>query len=761
MPPSSRAEPDLLAVLEPLLQAAGLTEGHRSAPDGDPRRNAVEAAQAALMGARRERDVWRDAWQHSGEFRALLSADGALLDLNTQVLRAARQPAELLLGRRVWEAPWWPSGSAEAPQVQQAALQAGAGEITRLTVRAVSPDARLVTLDLKFTPLPRRAWAAQQVLVEGRVRRHDTVSLTSTGSDGEALREANLTRVALESLLENVQDGIVACDSAGSLTVFNRVSREMHGLGSAPVPPSEWSRHYDLYEPDGVTSLVQARIPLFRALQGEQVRDVEMVIAPRGLPRRTVRASGGPLTGPDGEPLGAVVAMHDVTAQKHAESRLRHDALHDRLTGLPNRALLASLLEKTMRRFERDPGHPYAVMFLDLDDFKNVNDAYGHLTGDRLLLETAARLRDAVRRTDTVARMGGDEFAVLLDAPCDELNARRVAERLQRSMLRPFRLQGQDVRVTTSIGLAVASRGYTRLEEPLRDADTAMYAAKRAGRNRTVLFEPSMHEQALARVDTERQLREALREEQFTLHYQPVMHLPSGRCVGFEALVRWQHPQRGLLAPGAFLDVAERSGLIVPLGAWVLREAARQLREWQGEADLAGLFVSVNLSGQQLQVPAGTPDDLLTVSFPDGLHLEITETSLADTPEALRAMRALERRGVPLMLDDFGTGFASLSAAQRFPVGTLKIDRSFVSPLPGDARQTAIVASVVTLARHMQLNVVAEGIETAEQAQAVTDLGCTFGQGFLFSRPLPSADAAAFARSRPLGTARPFGGTVT
>lgn len=751
MPPSSRAEPELLEVLQPLLQAAGLTAGLPATANGDALRAAVQSAQATLLAARRERDERRAVWNHGTQFQALLAADGTLLDLNARTLRAARQPAALLLGRPAWEAPWWPSGSLEASQVRDAALRAGSGEATRLDVRAAAADGRLVNLDLSFTPVraaPRAAW---RVLVEGR----------EASGDATALHEVHLARVALESLLENVQDGIVACDSAGQLTVFNRMSREMHGLGSAPIPPAEWSRHYDLYDTDGVTPLAQERIPLFRALQGEQVRDVEMVIAPRGLPRRTVRASGGPLVGPDGEALGAVVAMHDVTAQKHAESRLRHDALHDRLTGLPNRALLGSLLDKTMQRFERDPGHPYAVMFLDLDDFKNVNDAYGHLTGDRLLLEAAARLKDAVRRTDTVARMGGDEFAVLLDAPCDEVNARRVAERLQRSMLRPFRLQGQDVRVTTSIGLAVASREYTRLEEPLRDADTAMYAAKRGGRNRTVLFEPHMREQALARVDTERQLRGALREGQFELHYQPVMHLASGRCVGFEALVRWQHPQRGLLAPGAFLDVAERSGLIVPLGAWVVQEAARQLRGWQAEADLAGLFVSVNLSGQQLQVPAGTPDDLLTMTFPEGLHLEITETSLADTPEALRAMRALHRRGVPLMLDDFGTGFASLSAAQRFPVGTLKVDRSFVSPLPGDARQTAIVASVVTLARHMQLNVVAEGIETAAQAQAVTELGCGFGQGFLFSRPLPPVAAAAFARAHPLGTHRPFGGNGT
>lgn len=749
MPPRSSAESELLKILQPLLQAAEVSAG--GAPSGAPLTVAAQAVRKAVMSAQRERDDFRELWDRSVQFQAILSPDGRLMDLNTRTRRAARLPGMELAGRAVWEAPWWPSGSQEALQVRDAALQAGSGEFTHLEVRAAGPAGQLVTVELSFTPLSKRSGAVRRVLVEGR-------EVTGHAS---AFRESQLTRVALESLLESVQDGIVACDELGNLTVFNRMSREMHGLGSVPVPPAEWSHHYDLYEVDGVTPLAQERIPLFRALQGEQVRDAEIVIAPRGLPRRTVRASGGPLRGLAGEPLGAVVAMHDVTAQKHAESRLRHEALHDRLTGLPNRALLGSLLEKTMQRFERDPGHPYAVMFLDLDDFKNVNDAYGHLTGDRLLLEAAARLKDAVRRTDTVARMGGDEFAVLLDAPCDELNARRVAERLQRSMLRPFRLQGQDVRVTTSIGLAVASREYTRLEEPLRDADTAMYAAKGAGKNRTALFETHMREQTLARVDTERQLRQALREVQFELHYQPVMHLMTGRCVGFEALVRWQHPQRGLLAPGAFLDIAERSGLIVPLGGWVLQEAKRQLRVWQSVPELAGLFVSVNLSGQQLQVAAGTPEDLLTMTFPEGLHLEITETSLADTPEALRAMRALHRRGVPLMLDDFGTGFASLSAAQRFPVGTLKIDRSFVSPLPGDARQTAIVASVVTLARHMRLNVVAEGIETAAQARTVAELGCEFGQGFLFSRPLAPAEAAAFARAHPAGHDRPFGGKAS
>ncbi|GAA0501934.1 putative bifunctional diguanylate cyclase/phosphodiesterase [Deinococcus depolymerans] len=746
MPPRPEKESELLNELQRPLQAD--SSGHESLP--------LLSARAALHAAERERDERLELWQRTSQFQAVLSPDGTLLELNERTLQAVQRPADELLGRPVWEAPWWPEGGREAQEVRGAALRAGAGEFTQLGLQATGPDGQLVAVDLSFTPVRAPApdtagTPVWRVIVEGR---------EVTGYVAAA-REAQLARVALESLLENVQDGIVACDSAGNLTVFNRVSREMHGLGSAPVPPSEWSRYYDLYEVDGVTPLSQERIPLFRALQGEQVRDVEMVIAPRGLPRRIVRASGGPMLGPDGERLGAVVAMHDVTAQKHAEDRLRHDVLHDRLTGLPNRALLGSLLEKTMQRFERDPAHPYAVLFLDLDDFKNVNDAYGHLTGDRLLLETAARLKDAVRRTDTVARMGGDEFAVLLDAPCDEVNARRVAERLQRAMLRPFRLQREEVRITTSIGLATASRAYRRLEEPLRDADTAMYAAKRSGKNRTVLFEPHMHEQALARVDTERQLRVALREKQFALHYQPVMHLASGRCVGFEALLRWQHPQRGLLTPGAFLDVAERSGLIVPLGAWVLREAQRQLQEWQAAPELSGLFVSVNLSAQQLGVEAGTPGDLLTMTFPPGLHLEITEHSLADTPEALRAMRALHRRGVPLMLDDFGTGFASLSAAQRFPVGTLKIDRSFVSFLPGDARQTAIVASVVTLARHLELNVVAEGVETPEQARSAQALGCGFAQGFLFSRPVPAAAAAAFARAHPLGEDRPFGGRGT
>ncbi len=692
----------------------------------------------------RDRDRLRDVYDRTFEFQSTVLPDGTLIDANETLLTFAGTRRIKVLGRPLWDAPWWARTPENLGALRDAFRQAASGGFVRLELRMVGERLNEARVDLSLTPIVGDEGAVEVIALEGRDMTEHL----------RGLREVEVARAFLEAILENVQDGIVACDASGQLTIFNRLAREWHGQGPNEVRLSGWSEHFRLYEADGKTLLPSDRVPLARALRGETIKNQEIMIAADRLSRRMVLASGGPLHSPSGQILGAVVAMHDVTERKSTEQRLRHDALHDRLTGLPNRTLLYSLLEKSMARFRRDPNHSYAVLFLDLDNFKDINDAYGHIIGDRLLLEVASRVRNSVRTTDTVARLGGDEFAVLLDNPCDATQVMRVITRVKEEMASPFRLSGREVYVTTSIGAALAAEHYSKVEEPLRDADTAMYRAKHAGKNGAQLFDQSMHDSVVKRLNTERELRQAIAEGQLTLHYQPLVCLTDGHCVGFEALVRWQHPTRGLLGPGEFIGVAETSGLIAPLGLWVLREGARQLRAWQEHPALAHLTLAVNISGQQLRHTAQPGERLLDFDFPPGLELEVTESTLIDAPEAVENLHALARLGVPLSLDDFGTGYASLAAVQRHPISTLKLDRSFVAPLPAGTRQRAIIASVLTLAMHLDLRVIAEGLETREQVEAVVEMGCRFGQGYLFSRPVPAGEALAYALAHLPGTDR-------
>jgi len=692
----------------------------------------------------RDRDRLRDVYDRTFEFQSTVLPDGTLIDVNETLLAFAGSRRIKVLGRPLWDAPWWAKTPENLGALRDAFRQAASGVFVRLELRMVGERPNEARVDLSLTPIVGDEGAVEVIALEGRDMTEHL----------RGLREVEVARAFLEAILENVQDGIVACDASGQLTIFNRLAREWHGQGPNEVRLSGWSEHFRLYEADGKTLLPSDRVPLARALRGETIKNQEIMIAADRLSRRMVLASGGPLHSPSGQILGAVVAMHDVTERKSTEQRLRHDALHDRLTGLPNRTLLYSLLEKSMARFRRDPNHSYAVLFLDLDNFKDINDAYGHIIGDRLLLEVASRVRNSVRTTDTVARLGGDEFAVLLDNPCDATQVMRVITRVKEEMASPFRLSGREVYVTTSIGAALAAEHYSKVEEPLRDADTAMYRAKHAGKNGAQLFDQSMHDSVVKRLNTERELRQAIAEGQLTLHYQPLVCLTDGHCVGFEALVRWQHPTRGLLGPGEFIGVAETSGLIAPLGLWVLREGARQLRAWQEHPALAHLTLAVNISGQQLRHTAQPGERLLDFDFPPGLELEVTESTLIDAPEAVENLHALARLGVPLSLDDFGTGYASLAAVQRHPISTLKLDRSFVAPLPAGTRQRAIIASVLTLAMHLDLRVIAEGLETREQVEAVVEMGCRFGQGYLFSRPVPAGEALAYALAHLPGTDR-------
>jgi diguanylate cyclase (GGDEF)-like protein len=440
--------------------------------------------------------------------------------------------------------------------------------------------------------------------------------------------------------------------------------------------------------------------------------------------------------------------------------QLARQAFRDPLTGLPNRALFMDRLAHALTRTERR-GEQLAVLFLDLDRFKVVNDSLGHGVGDQLLVGVSQRLAACLRPEDTIARLGGDEFAILLEDIKDDKAPTSVADRLTGELQQAFLVEGREVVITVSIGIAMSTARRMTPEDILRDADLAMYHAKGKGKARYEIFDKSMNAPVQERMDLELDLRNAVTRGEFVLHYQPVVELPTGRIVEVEALVRWQHPQRGLLFPGDFVGLSEETGLIVPLGRWVLHEACRQARQWQlAAAPGMNLAISVNLSARQLQQP-GLVEEIAAVLRetrlePGALRLEITETVVMhDAPATLAKLEALKALGVQLAIDDFGTGYSSLGYLKRFPVDTLKIDRSFVKGVGKNVEDSAIVRAVITVAKSLGLSVTAEGIENADQLEQLRALGCDHGQGYYFAKPMPSDRLPAL-----LATTRPWGATL-
>jgi diguanylate cyclase (GGDEF)-like protein len=441
------------------------------------------------------------------------------------------------------------------------------------------------------------------------------------------------------------------------------------------------------------------------------------------------------------------LALNDaqsVAALHRAVDDATRQSLHDGLTGLPNRALLLDRLSHAIERSDRPDGRPLTLLFIDVDDFKVVNDSLGHLVGDRLLSAVADRVASALRTQDTVARLGGDEFAVLLEQTAAE-EAAVSAQRVLRALSEPFELpEGQTVHVSASIGLVTSCGAGYSAEELLRDADVAMYRAKGEGKARYVVFEAAMRDRLQARTELESELRRAVLREQFTVHYQPVVDARTGTVVSTEALLRWEHPRHGLVPPGDFVPLAEDTGLIVTMGRYVLREACRQTTEWRRSPELADLTVSVNLSPRQLQEP-GLLDDVRDALAASGLPahalvLEITENLLVrDVEQAAHRLDSLKSLGVRLAVDDFGTGYSSLSYLSRLPVDILKVDKAFVAGIADESSAGKLAWAVLALADSLALETVAEGVETPEQVQALLAHDCTRLQGFLFSRPVPGA----------------------
>ena len=435
-------------------------------------------------------------------------------------------------------------------------------------------------------------------------------------------------------------------------------------------------------------------------------------------------------------------SLTDITDRKTAEQKFMHDAVHDALTGLPNRTLFMDRLRQALERTKRREDYIFAVLFLDLDRFKDVNDSLGHLMGDQLLITIAQRLKAGLRSMDTVARLGGDEFVILLEDIQDVNNTTRIADWVLGELTSSFMLDGHEVFVSTSIGIVLSVTGYNQPEEVLRDADIAMYNAKAKGKSRYEIFDPAMRQTIVERLQLEGELRQALDRQELRLLFQPIVSLQNGRLVGFEALLRWQHPARGLLPPAEFLPLAEESGSIIAIDRWVLRTACRQMKGWQQRlVTEPPLSISVNLSGKHFTHPdlVEYVQEVLedTGLDPCSLKIEITENTILENDQAtFEILKELQSLGIDIQIDDFGIGYSSLSYLSNFPINALKIDRSFIGKIADDSNHLKIVQAIVMLTRRLKVGLIAEGVETESQLSRLRALGCDFGQGYLVSKPL-------------------------
>ena len=587
-------------------------------------------------------------------------------------------------------------------------------------------------------------------------QRHHEEMMRLHGQTVEALKTAKESEQRYALAAAGSNDGLWDWDLVSNVFYASERWKLMLGL-AAETPLAQADDWFHYVNAEDVTEL---RTILQRHLGGETPHfEHEYRMVHRDGSDRWILCRGVAVRNESGSPVRMAGSHTDITERRRIQDDLAHAALHDDLTGLANRTLFTALLERSLARARRSQTYVCAVLFIDVDHFKLVNDSLGHLVGDQFLVSLGKRFIEHLRPGDVLARLGGDEFAVLLDDISDSETATAIADRLHASLLQPFDLEGREVYSSASMGIAFGNSRYLRSEDLLRDADTAMYRAKALGRSQCQIFDPSMHASAIERLTLETQLRRALERQEFTLAYQPIIQLDSNEVCGFEALIRWERPDGTSTPPAEFIPVAEETGLISPLTSWVLKESCRQVAAWQ-QSFGRPLILTVNISAKLFDRPA-LVDEVRTAIVDTGLmprtlRLEITESFLANGSDAV-VQRLDELRSIPveLYLDDFGTGFSSLSYLHRYRLDALKIDQSFISRMGGVFNDSPIVSSIVNLARELGMGVIAEGVETAQQASQLLALECPQAQGFLFSRPLPAADAYAFLSTRPLLRAEP------
>jgi len=556
-------------------------------------------------------------------------------------------------------------------------------------------------------------------------------------------------------ITENAADMIAVIDRSGQRLYNSPAYQKILGYGPEELASTS---SMDQIHPDDRVRVQEASAKASSTGRGERL---EYRIRHKDGSWRFLESTASAIRSPAGETEGLVIVNRDITERKRAEDRLAHQAFHDSLTDLPNRSLFLDRLQRTITVSRRHSEFKFAVLFIDIDEFKVFNDSLGHAAGDSLLVQITKRLTAGLRGADTVARPGvgedtelfvgestlarpgGDEFTVLIEELHDPSDAIRVAERIQQKLAIPFDSNGQEIVLSVSIGIAFSNNGGMEAQDLLRDAEIAMYRAKSSGKARYEVFDHAMHAGAIKRLQLETDLRKAVELNQFRVYYQPIVSLCTGRIVGFETLSRWQRPE-GLVMPGEFIAVADETGIILAINRQLLDEACRQVRSWQAlfPSD-PPLTVNVNITSKQFAQPdlASQIDKTLkeTGLDPCCLNVEITETiAMGDADRSAVVLTELKALGVRLDIDDFGTGYSSLSRLQRFPVDTLKIDRSFISRMDTDVETGEIVRIIVMLAHGLRLKVVAEGVETQAQADLLRDIGCELAQGYLYSKPVPA-----------------------